>query len=44
MFRLVVVFVGVTFLFTGCDDPKKPQTWIKKLRDPEHATKAVKVL
>lgn len=44
MSRLVVVLAGVCFLLVACDDPKNPQTWIKKLRDPEHATKAVKEL
>ena len=41
MSRFTVLVVGVSFLLTACDDPKDPQTWIKKLRDPEHATKAV---
>ena len=44
MSRLAVFLTGACFLLVACDDPKDPQTWIKKLRDPEHATKAVKEL
>lgn len=44
MSRFTVLVVGVSFLLTACDDPKDPQTWIKKLRDPEVATKAVREL
>ena len=28
----------------ACNDPKDPQTWIKRLRDPQQATKAVREL
>jgi HEAT repeat protein len=28
----------------GCNDPKDPKTWIKKLRDPEHGPEAVRQL
>jgi HEAT repeat protein len=31
-------------LLVACEDPKDPKTWIKKLRNPEHATEAVKQL
>jgi HEAT repeat protein len=40
----MLLAVGICLLFPACDDPKKPETWIKKLRDPEHANKAVKQL
>jgi HEAT repeat protein len=32
------------FLLAACDDPKDPRTWVKKLRDPQKATEAVKKL
>ncbi len=44
MSRLWVLVLATSFLFLACDDPKDPNTWIKKLRDPEHATEAVKQL
>jgi len=46
MQRLAAFGVGICFLFSlvACNDPKDPQTWIKKLRDPDHANKAVKEL
>lgn len=44
MSRLAVLTGVCLFLLTACDDPKKAETWIKKLRDPEHATKAVREL
>jgi HEAT repeat protein len=31
-------------MLAACEDPKDPQTWIGKLRDPEHAPKAVREL
>lgn len=31
-------------LCVACNDPKDPQTWIKRLRDPEHAAEAVRNL
>jgi HEAT repeat protein len=40
----MVAVLGLGFLLTACDDPKDPKTWIKKLRNPEHATQAVKEL
>lgn len=40
----VLLCLGTTVLIAGCDDPKKPQTWIKKLRDPEHGPEAVRQL
>lgn len=39
--RLWLVGLLATF---ACNDPKDPQTWIKKLRDPQHATEAVRQL
>jgi HEAT repeat protein len=44
MSRFTALVLGVSFLLTACDDPKDPQTWIKKLRDPEVAPKAVREL
>jgi HEAT repeat protein len=40
----VAAVVVISFFLTACADPKDPQTWIKKLRDPEHATNAVREL
>lgn len=31
-------------LLAGCNDPKDPKTWIKKLRDPKEANEAVRQL
>lgn len=31
-------------LMAGCNDPKDPKTWIKKLRDPKEANEAVRQL
>jgi len=42
MFRLAALLTLVSWV--GCDDPKNPQTWIKKLRDPKNASKAVREL
>ncbi len=44
MFRHVALIVVLAFTFSACDDPKDPSTWVKKLRNPEHAAKAVKEL
>jgi HEAT repeat protein len=44
MSRLTVAVLGLGFLLAACDDPKDAKTWIKKLRNPEHATEAVKQL
>lgn len=44
MIRYVALIVGLLFTFAACDDPKDPNTWVKKLRNPEHAPKAVKTL
>jgi len=44
MSKLRSILVGMLLLLPGCSDPKDPQTWIKKLRDPEHAPEAVKQL
>lgn len=46
MSRLPALFLACSFLlnFVACSDPKNPQTWIKRLRDPEYAPEAVKQL
>ena len=44
MVRTVALLVGLSFAFAACDDPKDPNTWVKKLRDPQHVAKAVKEL
>ena len=44
MIRYVALIVGILFTFAACDDPKDPASWVKKLRNPEHAPKAVKTL
>lgn len=44
MSKLLVILIGTLLLLPGCSDPKDPKTWIKKLRDPEHASEAVKQL
>jgi HEAT repeat protein len=36
--------LSVSLSTTGCDDPKKPETWIKKLRDPKHGAEAIRQL
>jgi HEAT repeat protein len=44
MYRLSVFVIALSTLFFACDDPKEPKTWIKRLRNPEYATEAVKQL
>ncbi|MBK8480337.1 MAG: HEAT repeat domain-containing protein [Proteobacteria bacterium] len=41
--RLVLMLAAASLLL-ACRDPKNPQTWIKRLRDPEHAAEAVRQL
>ena len=35
---------AILLVLASCNDPKDPQTWIKRLRDREHATDAIKRL
>jgi HEAT repeat protein len=44
MSRLMVSILGAGLILAACNDPKDPNTWIKRLRNPEHATEAVKQL
>ena len=41
MKRLILLFVGLSLVLMGCDDPRDPKTWTKKLRDPQHREEAV---
>lgn len=41
--RLTLVLVAALQL-AACNDPNNPQTWIKRLRQPEHAAEAVRRL
>ncbi len=41
MKRLVLLCVGLSVALMGCDDPRDPATWTKKLRDPQHRERAV---
>jgi HEAT repeat protein len=42
--RGATAFLVTLVAVTACDDPNKPETWIKRLRDPEHAVEAVRRL
>lgn len=37
----LVALMGVLVMFSGCGDPKDPQTWIKQLDDPKKANNAI---
>ncbi len=41
---LTSVTLSMTVALSGCDDPKDPKTWIKKLNDPKHSSEAVRRL
>ncbi|MCK5795572.1 MAG: HEAT repeat domain-containing protein, partial [Deltaproteobacteria bacterium] len=38
---LGLVFLGSSLTLGGCNDPKDPKTWIKKLKDPRESENAV---
>ncbi|MBW2731871.1 MAG: HEAT repeat domain-containing protein [Deltaproteobacteria bacterium] len=42
--RGLVVFSSCVLLFAACNDPKDPQTWIKKLNSPKEGKEAVRQL
>ncbi|MCC6746448.1 MAG: HEAT repeat domain-containing protein [Deltaproteobacteria bacterium] len=44
MSRVALIALGLSFGLAACNDPNNPQTWIKRLRDPEYATQAIKEL